>query len=499
MLSQLNHVIRKFLEEDSFIACTEVKQFRSGEIILFEHQTDRHLYFIESGEVCVRKNDRSDIYLGSGELLGEVSFLLGGLRTATIVSSEETQCRIILEDMFRVWLDQNVAKATLFYQSLGMSIAERLQLNVEKQKTLSMFEYRSSILQQSELMFQEQSSRLQDYYLIAQAKKTEIEHRIRDQLKELQTEQEKDPVNKRESLFVREITEESLFANNDGFLKEIYQNLRDQSYQIFSYIAQQLNRFIDQEKRLELAVRARAIFSPILQKTITYQELLIADFTESANLLSNLILEKSMDSCESALNQALTNFVTLKSYRVQLEWFADQIRKQRYAEISAITVINDLTGALFSLLYPLSAPYDIDIHFFVDNTHSFGCVDVNLQHYGQVRYCPQKIQDWAHDIIEGKILSSDQDIFYIPSCLDYIGDNLAVRLLKNLKENLKDGGVLIMSTLSKTNDAAFVCEFLGWSTIRRNKNQIEGLLNYAGFKNINITEQTGSLLIMAYK
>ena len=104
--------------------------------------------------------------------------------------------------------------------------------------------------------------------------------------------------------------------------------------------------------------------------------------------------------------------------------------------ISAITVINDLTGALFSLLYPLSAPYDIDIHFFVDNTHSFDCVDVNLQHYGQVRYCPQKIQDWAHDIIEGKILSSDQDIFYIPSCLDYIGDNLAVRLLKNLKDML---------------------------------------------------------------
>ena len=176
-----------------------------------------------------------------------------------------------------------------------------------------------------------------------------------------------------------------------------------------------------------------------------------------------------------------------------------KIKKLPFTEIRSITLINDLTGAFFALAYPLCSPYEIDLHFFVDDVYSFGCVDVNLQHYGNVQYKPKKIQDWGHDIIEGKILLIDQDVFLLPNVLDYLGDSLAVRMLQTLHQNLSNEGVLLLSTLSKTEDSSFICDFLGWSTIRRTKNQLEGLLKYTGFKNIQITEQTGTLLVLAKK
>ena len=499
MLSQLNHVIREFLNELSFQECTELKSYRRGDVVLFEHQVDRDLYFIESGEVCVRKNNRSDLYLGSGELIGEVSFLLGGQRTATIVASEKTQCRIIMEDKFRTWLENNIGKASLFYQSLGMNIAQRLQLNTQRESTHLLFGQESPILRQAEIIFQQLASRLQDFYLVAQAQQSEIELQIRETLKEMQTELSQTSQDKRDMFFLDENTEESLFAKNYETLHQIYRNLYQQAKSIFQEVCAYLNRFREQESRFELAKRARELFLPTLRKVRLYKELIEADFTESANLLSMLFLPQKIDSCQQALNQALLDFESFQSYKLQLLWFSQRIRELPFSEVSAITLINDITGTLFALAYPLGAPYKIDLHFFVDDVYSFGCVDVNLQNYGMVQYLPQKIQDWEHDIIEGKLLPSDQDVFLLPSVLDYIGDSLAVRMLQSLYKNLLPNGRVLLSTLSHTEDSSLVCEFLGWSTIRRTRIQLEGLLKYTGFKNIQIEEYTGTLLVVAQK
>ena len=162
--------------------------------------------------------------------------------------------------------------------------------------------------------------------------------------------------------FLDENTEESLFAKNYETLHQIYRNLYQQAKSIFQEVCAYLNRFREQESRFELAKRARELFLPTLRKVRLYKELIEADFTESANLLSMLFLPQKIDSCQQALNQALLDFESFQSYKLQLLWFSQRIRELPFSEVSAITLINDITGTLFALAYPLGAPYKIDLH-----------------------------------------------------------------------------------------------------------------------------------------
>ena len=65
------------------------------------------MYLIESGSVSIKDTDQADIQMGNGTLIGELSFLQGIRRTATIIASKETQCLQIQEQPFVRWLEQS--------------------------------------------------------------------------------------------------------------------------------------------------------------------------------------------------------------------------------------------------------------------------------------------------------------------------------------------------------------------------------------------------------
>ena len=94
--------------------------------------------------------------------------------------------------------------------------------------------------------------------------------------------------------------------------------------------------------------------------------------------MSEILLKQSIDSNEKAITKAICTQETIQAYRAQVQWFQKTIRAVQYERMQSVTIINDITGALFSMLYPLCAPYTIEIHFLVDNPYSFGCVDVEF-------------------------------------------------------------------------------------------------------------------------
>ena len=470
-------------------------RFQCGEVIVFEHQSDRDMYLIESGSISIKKHDQAAIQMGNGTLIGELSFLQGARRTATIIASKETQCLQIQEKPFVQWLEKYPEKSILFYRLLSLAIADRLRSTIQREETRLLFGKESPILRQSEQKILVLAQRLRDHHMLAQAKKKTIESEMRDSLKRLQAEQEEEETS--EIFWVTENTEESLFSNRFVELGEIYRNLFEQTISIFSSLNDWLNRFQAEEKRMEIAMRAREQFSQILEKSSIYKELLLSRGTESSNLMSEVLLKQSIDSNEKAITEAICAQETIQAYRAQVQWFQKVIRSVQYECMQSVTIINDITGVLFSMLYPLCAPYTIEIHFLVDNPYSFGCIDVNFQQYGKARYIRKLIQDWIADVVEGRGIQKEQDCIFLYTILDYLSTSHATQLLSSLRTCLCPTGALYFSVLSNTRDSAFFCDFLGWSTVRRTQEEVQELLKSAGFENIVIERLAGSLCVIA--
>ena len=104
--------------EKSMLKSMEV-HFPKGKVIFREEERSRDLYILLSGKVIIRKNgktigtvDTPDTYLG------EMSTLLGSLRTATMIAA--TDC-----NMIRV-PENKVLDFFQFSPSLGMKLAKTL-------------------------------------------------------------------------------------------------------------------------------------------------------------------------------------------------------------------------------------------------------------------------------------------------------------------------------------------------------------------------------------
>ncbi len=79
-----------------------------GDVLFREGEHGTVMFYVEAGQVAVRKNDCTLKSFGPGEYLGEMAMLLGSTRTATaVVTAPDTQLIRIAEDNFEVILREN--------------------------------------------------------------------------------------------------------------------------------------------------------------------------------------------------------------------------------------------------------------------------------------------------------------------------------------------------------------------------------------------------------
>lgn len=71
----------------------------AGTLIVDQGQTGREAFVIVDGEVTVKRNGRKVATLGSGDVVGELSLLDHGPRTATAIC--ETDCALLVIDQRR--------------------------------------------------------------------------------------------------------------------------------------------------------------------------------------------------------------------------------------------------------------------------------------------------------------------------------------------------------------------------------------------------------------
>jgi CRP-like cAMP-binding protein len=101
--------------------------FKAGEEIVKEGTPCDALYIIKEGLVTVLKNGAHLDTLSIGEPIGEVSFIDKGLRSATLVASEDTVLMKLSADAFEKVMSRDKDLANKVYKSITVSLCDRLR------------------------------------------------------------------------------------------------------------------------------------------------------------------------------------------------------------------------------------------------------------------------------------------------------------------------------------------------------------------------------------
>ena len=117
--------VHKIIETASLIRVS------AGKTIMNEGEIDDSFYVILSGQVVVRKDDTVVASISRGECFGEMAYLSGGSRVATITADVDS----ILLRISSMLLDKSSQDIQLlFLKRFGMTLLRRLSVSLEKYK-----------------------------------------------------------------------------------------------------------------------------------------------------------------------------------------------------------------------------------------------------------------------------------------------------------------------------------------------------------------------------
>lgn len=110
---------------------TETLRFSTGEPVMRQGELDRSLYLLTRGRLVARAGTRNFKMIESPSVVGEVAFLDGGARTATLLAAGEVELNRMSMEAFEVLAARHpeLARAVLF--DLGRIVAARLRVMVD--------------------------------------------------------------------------------------------------------------------------------------------------------------------------------------------------------------------------------------------------------------------------------------------------------------------------------------------------------------------------------
>jgi CRP/FNR family cyclic AMP-dependent transcriptional regulator len=101
-LSLCAHLMTEDIEADFGF-----KQFNAGDIIIQQGEMPRAIYEMMSGEAVVLKDGIEVGRVNAGEIFGEVGFLTGGTRSATVEATSDCFVRVVNKDDFLALIERN--------------------------------------------------------------------------------------------------------------------------------------------------------------------------------------------------------------------------------------------------------------------------------------------------------------------------------------------------------------------------------------------------------
>jgi len=103
------------------------QKFKAGEVIIHEGEKNRDLYILSAGilEVSVKGEDKRIVVseITSPEILGEISFLNGSPRTATVSAKTDVEMFILSYDTVK----QELADIPTWFRMVLMAFTSRMK------------------------------------------------------------------------------------------------------------------------------------------------------------------------------------------------------------------------------------------------------------------------------------------------------------------------------------------------------------------------------------
>jgi len=133
VLSYVQNVqfFKSFTKEqvEEIMHAADVVKVSKGTVMVSEGEIDDSFYIMLSGKAAVHKNNKNIASIGRGECFGEMAYLSGESRTATVMA--ETNC--ILLKISAILLDKSSqAIQLLFLKRFAMTLLHRLSVSINK-------------------------------------------------------------------------------------------------------------------------------------------------------------------------------------------------------------------------------------------------------------------------------------------------------------------------------------------------------------------------------
>ncbi|MEM6319314.1 MAG: cyclic nucleotide-binding domain-containing protein [Bacteroidota bacterium] len=106
----------------------ELKTLNKGEVLIQQGQNITHLFLALSGSFrIVGTNEVEIAQVGSGEILGELSFIDSRVPSATVIAKESSEVLQIAKSVVKEKLEEDARFAARFYYSIASLLSHRLR------------------------------------------------------------------------------------------------------------------------------------------------------------------------------------------------------------------------------------------------------------------------------------------------------------------------------------------------------------------------------------
>lgn len=128
-------------ERDEFLACCEKVVYRKDDPIILKDGTGRDLFVIKNGSATAADNWDDDVVplaiFAEGDVFGEMSFVDGSPRSATVVANEDSEVYRMSFDRFESLMEEKPGLAARFLMGFMRVLVRRLQFTDQTFTTLA--------------------------------------------------------------------------------------------------------------------------------------------------------------------------------------------------------------------------------------------------------------------------------------------------------------------------------------------------------------------------
>ena len=515
MSSQLQLISAFELIQKEYPDVVMVHNYSAKADILLEDDDDNDVYLIREGKAAVLLSGGSEILLGAGDLIGELSFLLGNKRTASIVAKENVICwSIHVEDMEKVFIEKPLLSAQ-FYKALGQIIAERLVNGARRQAQNLVFQEEGDPL--IGVMRRQIMDLRQRFDNLVRIVIRELTERTKQYSEELQDINREYGLSKDRSLRSLRNEKITIVMNQVQQLQgEILKQYRVKMENIFSDLGVLLAEMLDLEKRNEVGLIAHQVFSSSLISSVELWKK--RNEKNSAQIEPLLLIAHILQERESSfpvmwdfqvlvaewIDDVLRALPTIQAFRTRINLLSGKML-ENIDDGYKITVLNDVAGVVLAKIYPKVASVSGKIYAVAHDASSLYYMDLGMDiRSGRVKVNFHRVKSILSlivgdsTILPPNVALGSQNIIAIDGLVDYLPDRYLVRLVEKCIPYLTEGGAVYLSGLLPSSDQALLSGFFQWHTIRRTPKETQNIFQALDLRN-EITAMNGAIVIRVWK